>query len=68
MASGGSRDHRYQPSSQLPEKRFVVCGNGAELRADEWRMLCLGYQSLPSTDLGRVDEEMASPSGSYHKL
>ncbi|GFU47396.1 hypothetical protein TNCV_3108911 [Trichonephila clavipes] len=24
---------------------------------------CLGRQSLPPTDLGRVDEEMASPGG-----
>ncbi|GFW57793.1 hypothetical protein TNCV_2927121 [Trichonephila clavipes] len=26
-------------------------------------LLCLGHQSLPPTDLGRVDEEMASSGG-----
>ncbi|GFV22026.1 hypothetical protein TNCV_4527111 [Trichonephila clavipes] len=31
-------------------------------------MASLGHQSLPPTDLGRVDEEMASPSGGYHRV
>ncbi|GFW09054.1 hypothetical protein TNCV_3081461 [Trichonephila clavipes] len=28
----------------------------------------LGHQSLPPTDLGRVDEERASPRGGYHNV
>ncbi|GFV32321.1 hypothetical protein TNCV_1676071 [Trichonephila clavipes] len=31
-------------------------------------MAILGHQSLPPTDLGRVDEEMATSGRGYHKV
>ncbi|GFW45440.1 hypothetical protein TNCV_4702511 [Trichonephila clavipes] len=50
-------------SIRIYKGSLVIVGEGEEAELLRAVLLRLGHYSLPPTNLGRVDEEMASPGG-----